>query len=281
MFFLMTPLDLLNLLPSLLDLLPTHHSQILHQNPFKILKVIEYLDTPSPIESSRLQKPHIAVLGIVSIAVQRFAEGIDLLLDIRVLPSHVILHLVDQSKGPVLLAALPRVVLLEEVQELLEIVLAVLIIEVKDEGDGRDAEDLDLLGLAVDLQVLDQLIFGADLLTELEMVDDTFLGVGPHLLIVMLLLAKDPLKVGNPFPGFHLTPDLTLEQDLSNKLLVIVASDDHESRLVTGFDQPDLLMLAGLRVYLSAVGEVGSTGQARGVEAARGDFLALVSDLLG
>ena len=55
------------------------------------------------------------------------------------------------GKDLFLTGVLPRIVPLKEIEKLLDVVIAVLVIEVNDEGDGSDSENFHLFGFAVDL----------------------------------------------------------------------------------------------------------------------------------
>lgn len=114
----------------LVEFLPVHHGQEIQQYPFKFFKRVEYFNASASVESRRLQQPHITVFTVIGSVVDGSAEQVDLLLDVWVLAAHVVLHFADKSKGPVLLGVLPGIVLLEEGEKLLEIVLAVLVVEI-------------------------------------------------------------------------------------------------------------------------------------------------------
>ena len=233
----------LALLWFLFDLLAVHHGQVLQQDAFEFLEGVEYFDAPAPVESGGLEEPQVAVLVVVGAAVERFAQNIDLLLNFRVLPSHIILHFADKTKRPPLLAVLPGIVLLEEAQKLLEVVFAVLVVEIDDEGYGSDAEYLYFFCLAVYLQIFDELVLGGELVVELEVVDYSSFGEGPHLFVVVLVFVENPLEIGHSLACLDLLPYLPLQQHLPHQVLIVVAPHYHESRLILGLANFQLLVL--------------------------------------
>ena len=158
-----------------------------------------------------------------------------------------------------------------------EVVLAVLVIEIEDEGDGGDAEDLNFFGFAVDLQVLDELVFGGELVVELEMVDDPPFGVGPHLLVVVLVFVENPLEIGHSLACLDLLPDLPLQQHLPHQILVVVAPNDHKSGLILGSDHFQFLVLHFLTlIFLFATAHPRPSGQTGGIEAVGKVFLGFL-----
>ena len=55
------------------------------------------------------------------------------------------------------------------------------------------------------------------------MVDHFHLSIGEHFLIIVFLLAENPLEVGhNPIPVLNLPPDPPFEQNVPNQLLIII-----------------------------------------------------------
>lgn len=189
-----------SLLRLFLHLLPIHHCQKLKQDPLEFLERVKQLDSSTSVETSGFQEPHVAVLGVIGLAVERFAENVDFFLDLRILPGHVILHLPHKRKRPALLAILPGIIFLEKVDELLQIILTILVIEVKDEGNWSDAKNFHFFGLTINLQIFDQHVLSTEFLTKLEMVDNSLFSVGPHLLIIVLILVEDPFEVGDALP---------------------------------------------------------------------------------
>ena len=67
--------------------------------------------------------------------------------------------------------------LIEKVEKLLEIVLAVLVIEIDNEGNRSDIEDLYFFCLAVEDQVANEIILGTDLLVTLEVIYHSLLVI--------------------------------------------------------------------------------------------------------
>lgn len=64
------------------------------------------------------------------------------------------------------------------------------------------------------------------------MVDYFFLGVAPHLFVVMLILIEDPLEIGHALSKLDLLPNLPLVHDGPHQILVIVAIDNGEGQLL-------------------------------------------------
>jgi hypothetical protein len=114
----------------LLKLLPAHHGQKLKENPLKLLNRIEEFDASASVQAGRFQQPKIAILTVVTTAVERLAEHVDFLLDIWVLPSHKVLHFGDKGERPALLGCFPGIVFKEEVKKLLEVVLTILVVKI-------------------------------------------------------------------------------------------------------------------------------------------------------
>lgn len=131
---------------------------------------------------------------------------------------------------------------MKEAQKLFQVILAVFIIKVDYKSDRSDIEDLNFLGLAVNLQILDQLVFGTDLFIEFEVIDYSLLRKRPHLFIVMAIFIKNPLEVRYSFSWFYLFPYLPLKQYLSNQVFVVIAFHNMESQLIIIFGDSQLLL---------------------------------------
>ena len=68
-----------------------------------------------------------------------------------------------------------------------KIILAILIIEVYEEGDGSKTKQLDLPTFTVDLEITDKPILGGDLVMALEVVDEFAYVEAGHLLVAEVL----------------------------------------------------------------------------------------------
>ena len=97
-----------------------------------MLHRVEDLDASASVEASGFEQPEVAVFGVVSGVVDWFGEDVDLLLDVWILPGHVWFELGEEGEGEVVLLGLvlAGVVFLEELEEGLEVVLAVLVIKI-------------------------------------------------------------------------------------------------------------------------------------------------------
>lgn len=58
---------------------------------------------------------------------------------------------------------------------------------------------------------------------ELEVIDDFFLGVTPHLFIIMLILIENPLEIGDSLSKLDLLPYLAFIHDGANQILIVIA----------------------------------------------------------
>lgn len=63
------------------------------------------------------------------------------------------------------------------------------------------------------------------------MIDNFFLGVTPHLFIVMFILIEDPLEIGHALSKLDLLPYLPLIHDGPHQILVIIAIDNSKGQL--------------------------------------------------
>lgn len=142
-----------------------------------------------------------------------------------ILPRHVSMEFRDEVIRIMVfvLTILSPIVSDVKLQELLHIVVAVLIIEVDDKGDGSNGKELYLLSLAVNLQILDKVILSAYLLVKFEVIDDLLLCVAPHLLVVYPIFIKDPFEVRHSLPVLDLFPYFPLVHYGSDQIFVIIA----------------------------------------------------------
>jgi hypothetical protein len=92
---------------------------------------------------------------------------------------------------------------------LFDIVFAVLVIKIDDKSDGGYGENLHFFCFTVNLEVSDKIVLGRDFLIELEMIDESFLGVREHFFVVVTLLGEKPLEVRDLFPWLDLFPDFS------------------------------------------------------------------------
>ena len=136
------------------------------------------------------------------------------------------------GKDLFLTGVLPRIVPLKEIEKLLDVVIAVLVIEVNDEGDGSDSENFHLFGFAVDLQIFDKAVLGGDFFAKLEVVDYLLFGIAVHLLVAVFILIEDPLEIGHTFSQLYLPPNLTITHYLPHEVLIVIAIHHRESQLL-------------------------------------------------
>ena len=64
------------------------------------------------------------------------------------------------------------------------------------------------------------------------MVNDSLFIVVPHLFVVESVFVKYPLKIRYTFSCFYLFPNFPLEENISDKIFVVVAPDDEEREFV-------------------------------------------------
>jgi hypothetical protein len=93
------------------------------------------------------------------------------------------------------------------------------------------------------------------------MIDNPLLGIRPHLLIVMSILVKHPLKIRHALPRFHLLPYLTLQQQIPHQILIVVTTHHMESKLVGVPLGAGLVKVLGIVLLgVQPVGTVRETG---------------------
>ena len=54
------------------------------------------------------------------------------------------------------------------------------------------------------------MIFGGELVIELEVINNSSFGVGPHFLVVMFVFVEHPFEIGYSLACLDLLPDLSL-----------------------------------------------------------------------
>ncbi len=150
------------------------------------------------------------------------------------MPGHIVLKFADKVSWHRSLfgVAFSWIIFLEKAQKLFHIIFTVFIVKVDDESYWSYVKYFNFLGLTVDLQILYELVFSADLLIELEVVNDPLLCERPHLLIVMAIFIKDPLKIRYSFSRFDLLPYFPLKEDLSHEIFVVVPFYYMESQII-------------------------------------------------
>lgn len=69
-------------LPSFFELLAIHKQEIVEEYLLELFNGVEYLYSPTSIETSWLQKPQVTIFRVVSAVINRLGENVDLLLDV-------------------------------------------------------------------------------------------------------------------------------------------------------------------------------------------------------
>lgn len=69
-------------LPSFFELLTIHKQEIVEEYLLELFNGVEYLYSPTSIETSWLQKPQVTIFRVVSAVINRLGENVDLLLDV-------------------------------------------------------------------------------------------------------------------------------------------------------------------------------------------------------
>jgi hypothetical protein len=191
----------LPLLLAMLRFLAPVELHVHQQNLLQAFQRVEYFNATTTVESGWFEQPHITFLFGVARVQNWLGERVGLTLDFRILPTHITQELLDKCADLLVgvcatvgsgcsrcgFRTLAWLVSQKEVQKLLEVILAVLIIEVYEEGDGSKTKQLDLPTFTVDLEITDEPILGGDLVMALEVVDEFAYVEAGHLLVAEVL----------------------------------------------------------------------------------------------